>query len=92
MFEPANPTPWVSNKLYKTKVKERPQIRSDQVPDLTLTSARGASAAMVPWPFRLKFGREMGTYPGRSMPMLGLGQATLKIWSQCIHSLMGKFQ
>ena len=28
---------------------------------------------MVPWPFRFKFGREMGTYPGRSVPMFGLG-------------------
>ena len=31
--------------------------------------ATGGSAAMVPRPFRLKFGREMGTYPGSSMSM-----------------------
>ena len=28
---------------------------------------------MVPWPFRLKFGREMGTHPGMPVPMFGLG-------------------
>ena len=36
-----------------------------------------ASAAMiVPSPIRLKFGREMGNYPGRSMHMFGLGTPT----------------
>ena len=33
----------------------------------------GASAAMVPWPFRFKFGKKMGTHPGMSVPMFGLG-------------------
>ena len=31
---------------------------------------------MVPWPFRLKFGREMGTHPGRSVPMFEMGTPT----------------
>ena len=31
---------------------------------------------MVLWPFRLKFGRELGTHPGRSVPMVGLGTTT----------------
>ena len=34
---------------------------------------------MVPWPFRLKFGREMGTHPGRSVPMFGLGTPTPRV-------------
>ena len=30
-----------------------------------------------PWPFRLKFGWEMGTHLGRSVPMFGLGTQPL---------------
>ena len=56
------------------------RVRSDQVPDLTQVSGGwGASAPIVPWPFRLKFGREMGTHPGRSVPMFGLGTPTPRI-------------
>ena len=34
---------------------------------------------MVPWPFSLNFGREMGTHPGRSGPMFGLGTPTTRV-------------
>ena len=34
---------------------------------------------MVPSPFWLKFGREMGTHPGRSVPMFGLGTPTPRV-------------
>ena len=53
------------------------QVRSDltQVSG-SWSKCKGASAAMVPWLFRLKFGREMGTYPGRSVPMFGMGTPT----------------
>ena len=36
-------------------------------------TAAGPIGPIVPLPFRLKFGREMGTYPGRSVPMFWLG-------------------
>ena len=57
------------------------QVGLDQVLDLTQVSnsqskCKGASAAMVPWPFRLKFGWEMGTHPGRSVPMFEMGTPT----------------
>ena len=46
--------------------------------DLTQVSGswskcKGAPAAMVSKTFRLKFSREMGIHPGRSVPMFGLG-------------------
>ena len=55
--------------------------RSDPLPDLPQGSSgrsmwKGASAAMVPRQFRLKFGREMGNFSGRSMLMFGLGIPT----------------
>ena len=66
-------------KFHKTKIEGHPwkwgdrsgQTRFQTSPGCLAAgpSANRASAAMVPWPFRLKFGREMGTHPGRSMPM-----------------------
>ena len=35
------------------------------------SNCKGGFSAMVPWPFRLKFGREIWNYPGRSMLMFG---------------------
>ena len=35
------------------------------------SKCKGASPGLVPWLFRLKFGREMGTHPGSRMPGSG---------------------
>ena len=55
-----------------------------------MSKCKGASAAMVPWPFRLNF------WQGGQCPYLGSVPQTLesggqKTGSQCLHSLMGKF-
>ena len=43
------------------------QVRSDLIQvSGSWSKCKGASAAMVSWPLRLKFGKEMGTHPGRS--------------------------
>ena len=58
------------------------KVRSDQFSDLRPKCpaagpiARGASTATVHWLLRLKFGREMGIHPGRSMLMFRLGTPT----------------
>ena len=79
---PCSPDGAFLRKLYKTKVEEHPQfsiggsgpIRSQTSPRCLAggPSARGASAGMVSWLSVLKLGREMGTHPGRSIPMFGL--------------------
>ena len=63
----------VRENFMKQNLKGTPENGSGQIRSQTSPwclaagpSARGATAAMVPWPFRLKFGREMGTHPGRS--------------------------
>ena len=40
------------------------------------SKCKGAFAAMVPSPFRLKIDKEMGTYPGSQMHMFGLDSLT----------------
>ena len=71
---------FIKQKLNGTPVNGG-QLRSDQFPTSPRCpaagpSARVALAAMVPWPFKLKYGREVGNYPGRSMLMFGLGTPT----------------
>ena len=84
--DPCSPNGAFLGNFHKTKVEESPQfcrggsgqIRSQTSPRCLAggPSARGASAAMVPWPFRLKFGREMGIHPVRSVLTFGLGTPT----------------
>ena len=64
------------------------KVRSDQFSDLRPKCpaagpiARGASTATVHWLLRLKFGREMGIHPGRSMLMFRLGTPTPRTGGQ----------
>ena len=53
--------------------------RSDQVPDHPHVSD-GGICMNVSWPFGLKHVKEMGTHPGRSMPMLEI--SILAPWSR----------
>ena len=82
---PCSPNSAFLWKFHKTKFEGHPsppkwgkgQVRSGPRPHQRCLAAGPssweASAAMVPWPFRLKFGREIGTYPGRSVTLFGLG-------------------
>ena len=72
---PARPSNFMKHKL-KGNPENGGQVRTDQVLDHTQVSGsrskcKGGSGAMVPRPFRLKFGGEMGTHPGRPVPMFG---------------------